>query len=61
MVVNFNSASFRCGIFFAGDNLNDKPRGVLFIIPKRFPTDCSTVKNEDVKTFCLNLVLTLIV
>jgi hypothetical protein len=51
-----SSASFRCGIFFAGDKLNDKPREVLFIIPKRFPTDCSTVNQEDVKEFCLNLV-----
>ena len=50
------SASFRCGIFFAGDKLNDKPREVLFIIPKRFPMDCATVKQEDVKAFCLNLV-----
>lgn len=49
------NASFRCGIFFAGDKPNDKPREVIFILPKRFPTDCSTVKQDEVKEFCLSL------
>lgn len=49
------NASFRCGIFFAGDTLNDKPREVVYILPKRFPTDCGSVKQEEVKAFCLNL------
>jgi len=33
------TVSFRCGIFFAGKNLKDKPFEKLFIIPKRFPVN----------------------
>jgi len=38
--------SFRCGIFFAGKDLKDKPFQKLFIIPKRFPIN-QTYSNPD--------------
>merc|ERR1711997_605377 len=40
------SESFRCGVFFAGKKLKDKPFQKLFIIPKRFPINAS-YHNED--------------
>ena len=50
--------SYRCGVFYAGDNVGDKPRLKVFIIPKRFPTDCSDPKPEEYKDFCVALVST---
>merc|ERR1711953_1580531 len=58
------SNSYRCGVFFAGDELNDAPRFKIFIIPKRFQMECSKSKAENqalAKQECLdlfNLVLT---
>ena len=39
VLFNYDRVSFRCGIFFAGKNLKDKPFEKLFIIPKRFPVN----------------------
>ena len=47
--INFQRNSYRCGIFFAGDELNDPPRFKIFIIPKRFKLDCGQPE-EDAKT-----------
>ena len=44
--LHFFSESFRCGVFFAGKKLKDKPFQKLFIIPKRFPINAS-YHNED--------------
>jgi len=42
------SESFRCGVFFAGKELKDKPFQKLFIIPKRFPINQTYYsKDED--------------
>ena len=42
------SESFRCGVFFAGKELKDKPFQKLFIIPKRFPINQTYFsKDED--------------
>jgi len=37
--------SYRCGVFLAGDELNDAPRLTIFVVPKRFPMECSKDKN----------------
>ena len=50
------SNSFRCGVFFAGENLGDKPRETVFIVPKRFEADCSKPDAEKFKKFCFDLV-----
>merc|ERR1712226_448654 len=39
--------SFRCGIFFAGKNLKDKPFQKLFILPKRFPINQTYYNSDD--------------
>lgn len=52
--------SYRCGVFFAGDNINDDPRFKIFIIPKRFGTDCGRNKaaiQAEVKKECTDLVI----
>ena len=51
--------SYRCGIFFAGDELGDPPRFKIFVIPKRFETDCGKSKDvldQEIKDECNELV-----
>ena len=50
------SESFRCGVFFSGPK-NKKPRMKIYIIPKRFPTDCSVPDPEEYKKNCTALVM----
>jgi len=42
--------SYRCGIFFAGRKVKDKPSEKLFILPKRFPVN-RTLGDDDGKIF----------
>ena len=42
--------SFRCGIFFAGQKVKDKPSEKLFILPKRFPVN-RTLGDDDGNIF----------
>ena len=51
--------SYRCGIFFAGDNIGDPPRFKIFVIPKRFELDCGRseeILKSEVKDECNELV-----
>ena len=51
--------SYRCGVFFAGDELNDAPRLTIFVVPKRFPMECSKDKNAlkaEAKEECVEFV-----
>ena len=45
----YDRSSFRCGIFYAGKNLKDKPFEKIFILPKRFPVNRTLVNLEDGK------------
>merc|ERR1712226_90727 len=47
--------SFRCGIFFAGKKLGDKPRLKIYILPKRWEATCDAPKPEEYKKFCYDL------
>ena len=44
--MNCDRLSFRCGIFFAGQKVKDKPSEKLFILPKRFPVN-RTLADDD--------------
>lgn len=39
--------SFRCGVFFAGKELKDKPFEKIYILPKRFPINASYYQEDD--------------
>ena len=59
----FFSESFRCGVFFAGENFHDLPRMKVFVVPKKFETDQCSAKGETHKhvehgNFCTELVST---
>lgn len=54
--------SFRCGLFFAGEEPGAKPRETLYIIPKLFPGNCPAAGEPSAdsdlltyKTFCKKL------
>jgi len=43
-------------VFFAGENIGEKPRETIFILPKRFEADCDKDQPDKFKTFCYDLV-----
>ena len=54
-----NRNSYRCGVFFAGDNPGDAPRFTIFVIPKRFGMNCDRdagVVKEEARQECFDLV-----
>ena len=58
-LTNFYSSSYRCGVFFAGDNPGDPPRFAIFVVPKRFPMNCDRdpeVIKAEAKKECFDLV-----
>ena len=46
VLLNSDRVSFRCGIFFAGQKVKDKPSEKVFILPKRFPVN-RTLADDD--------------
>merc|ERR1712141_773737 len=39
--------SYRCGVFYAGDEPGDVPRFTVFVLPKRFEMDCAKDPEEQ--------------
>lgn len=51
--------SYRCGVFYAGDEPGDVPRFTVFVLPKRFEMDCAKDPEEqkaEAKKECTELV-----
>ena len=46
-MVSSYRASFRCGVFFAGKELKDKPFEKIFILPKRFDINASYYQEDS--------------
>merc|ERR1712062_647325 len=52
--------SYRCGVFYAGDEPGDVPRFTVFVLPKRFEMDCAKDPEEqkaEAKKECTELVI----